>query len=114
LIGGGQALAIFPGISRSGATIGAGLLAGLTREEATRFSFLLSIPAIAGAGLLDLAEGELVVSGASIAGTILSGVAGYLSIHYLLRFVRTHSLTVFAWYLFAVGPISALVIWLRS
>ena len=57
-IGAGQALAILPGISRSGATIGAGLLAGLTREEATRFSFLLSIPAIAGAGLLDLAEGS--------------------------------------------------------
>ncbi len=113
-IGAGQALAILPGISRSGATIGAGLLAGLTREEATRFSFLLSIPAIAGAGLLDLAEGELVVSGASIAGTILSGIAGYLSIHYLLRFVRTHSLTVFAWYLFAIGPIAALVIWWRG
>ena len=113
-IGAGQALAILPGISRSGATIGAGLLSGLTREEATRFSFLLSIPAIAGAGLLDLAEGELVVSGASIAGTILSGIAGYLSIHYLLRFVRTHSLTVFAWYLFAIGPIAALVIWWRG
>jgi undecaprenyl-diphosphatase len=112
-IGVGQALAILPGISRSGATIGAGLLAGLTREEATRFSFLLSIPAIAGAGLLDLVEGELIVSAASVAGTVVSGVAGYLSIHYLLRFVRTHSLTVFAWYLFAIGPIAALVIWLR-
>ena len=112
-IGGAQALAILPGISRSGATIGAGLLAGLSREEATRFSFLLSIPAIAGAGILDLAEGELIVTGASVAGTVVSGFAGYLSIHYLLRFVRTHSLSVFAWYLFAIGPISALVIWLR-
>ena len=54
------------------------------------------------------------VSGASIAGTIVSGIAGYLSIHYLLRFVRTHSLAVFAWYLFAIGPISALVIWARG
>ena len=112
-IGGAQALAILPGISRSGATIGAGLLAGLTREEATRFSFLLSIPAIAGALVLDLAKGNLVVSGASIAGTVVAGVSGYLAIAYLLRFVRTHSLTVFAWYLFAIGPISALVIWLR-
>jgi len=112
-IGGAQAVAILPGISRSGSTIGAGLLAGLTREEATRFSFLLSIPAIAGAGVLDLAKGELVLSGASIVGTLVSGIVGYLSIHYLLRFVRTHSLTVFAWYLFAIGPISALVIWLR-
>ncbi len=112
-IGGAQALAILPGISRSGATIGAGLLAGLSREEATRFSFLLSIPAIAGAGLLDLAEGELIVTGASVAGTVVSGIVGYLSIAYLLRFVRTHSLTVFAWYLFAIGPISALAIWAR-
>jgi undecaprenyl-diphosphatase len=112
-IGGAQALAILPGISRSGATIGAGLLAGLSREEATRFSFLLSIPAIAGALVLDLAKGDLVVTGASVAGTVVAGVAGYLSIHYLLRFVRTHSLVVFAWYLFAIGPISALVIWLR-
>jgi undecaprenyl-diphosphatase len=109
-IGVAQAVAILPGISRSGSTIGAGLLAGLSREEATRFSFLLSIPAIAGAGVLDLAKGELVVSAASITGTLVAGVVGYLSIHYLLRFVRTHSLTVFAWYLFAIGPISALVI----
>jgi undecaprenyl-diphosphatase len=113
-IGAAQALAILPGISRSGSTIGAGLLAGLSREEATRFSFLLSIPAIAGALVLDLAEGELVVTGASIAGTVVAGIAGYLSIHYLLRFVRTHSLSVFAWYLFAIGPISALVIWLQG
>lgn len=112
-IGGAQALAILPGISRSGATIGAGLLAGLTREEATRFSFLLSIPAIAGALVLDLAKGNLVVTGASIAGTVVSGISGYLAIAYLIRFVRTHSLTVFAWYLFAIGPISALIIWLR-
>jgi undecaprenyl-diphosphatase len=112
-IGAAQALAILPGISRSGSTIGAGLLAGLTREEATRFSFLLSIPAIAGAGVLDAAKGDLVVNGASIAGTIMAGVSGFLAIHYLMRFVRTHSLTVFAWYLFAFAPLSALVIWLR-
>jgi undecaprenyl-diphosphatase len=112
-IGAAQALAILPGLSRSGSTIGAGLLAGLTREEATRFSFLLSIPAIAGAGVLDAAEGELVVSGASVAGTIAAGVVGFLSIHYLLRFVRTHSLTVFCWYIVVFSPLSALVIWLR-
>jgi undecaprenyl-diphosphatase len=112
-IGVAQAFAILPGISRSGSTIGAGLLAGLSREEATRFSFLLSIPAIAGAGVLDLAKGELIISGASLAGTVVSGVVGYASIHYLLRFVRTHSLNVFAYYLLAIGPISALIIWLR-
>ncbi|MEW6475635.1 MAG: undecaprenyl-diphosphate phosphatase [Actinomycetota bacterium] len=112
-IGAAQALAILPGLSRSGATIGAGLLAGLSREEATRFSFLLSIPAIAGAAVLDAAEGELVVTGASIAGTLAAGIVGFLSIHYLLRFVRTHSLTVFCWYIFLFAPLSALVVWLR-
>jgi undecaprenyl-diphosphatase len=112
-IGAAQALAILPGISRSGSTIGAGLLAGLTREEATRFSFLLSIPAIAGAAVLDAAEGELVVTGASIAGTVVAGISGWLSIHYLLRFVRTHSLTVFCWYIFLFAPLSALVVWAR-
>lgn len=112
-IGGAQAVAILPGISRSGATIAAGLLFGLSREEATRFSFLLSIPAIAGAGVLDLAKGDLVVNAASIGGTVVAGIAGYASIHYLLRFVRTHSLTVFAYYLFVIGPLSALVIALR-
>jgi undecaprenyl-diphosphatase len=113
VIGVAQAVAILPGISRSGSTIGAGLLAGLSREEATRFSFLLSIPAIAGAGVLDLAKGDLTVTVASVTGTLVSGIVGYLSLHYLRRFVRTHSLTVFAWYLIAIGPISALVIWAR-
>jgi undecaprenyl-diphosphatase len=112
-IGTAQAVAILPGISRSGSTIGTGLLAGLSREEATRFSFLLSIPAIGGAGVLDLARGDLVISAASLAGTLVSGVVGFASIHYLLRFVRTHSLNVFAWYLFAFAPLSALVIRLR-
>jgi undecaprenyl-diphosphatase len=106
-------VAILPGISRSGSTIGAGLICGLSREEATRFSFLLSIPAIAGAGVLDLAKGELVITGPSIAGTVVAGIVGFVSIHYLLRFVRTHSLNVFAAYLFVFAPLSALVIWLR-
>ena len=112
-IGVAQAVAIMPGISRSGATIGAGLLAGLTREEATRFSFLLSIPAIAGAGVLDAVEGELSVTAASLAGTVAAGISSFLAIHYLLRFVRSHSLTVFCWYLIVFAPLSALVIWLR-
>jgi undecaprenyl-diphosphatase len=112
-IGTAQAVAILPGISRSGSTIGTGLLAGLSREEATRFSFLLSIPAIGGAGVLDLAKGDLVISAPSLTGTLVSGIVGFASIHYLLRFVRTHSLNVFAWYLFAFAPLSALVIRLR-
>ncbi|MGH9035683.1 MAG: undecaprenyl-diphosphate phosphatase [Acidimicrobiia bacterium] len=115
-VGVAQAVAIFPGISRSGATIGAGLVMGLSREEATRFSFLLSIPAIAGAGVLSLADvagGGLEVTSGVVAGVIVSGVAGYLSIGALLRFVRTHSLAVFAVYLLVMAPLSALIIFLR-
>ena len=115
-VGVAQAVAILPGISRSGATIGAGLAMGLTREESTRFSFLLSIPAIAGAGVLSLADvagGGLDITAGVVAGVIASGVAGYLSIGALLRFVRTHTLTVFAIYLLVMAPLSALIIWLR-
>jgi undecaprenyl-diphosphatase len=112
-IGVAQALAILPGISRSGATIGAGLWFGMDREEATRFSFLLAIPAILGAGVLDLAQGELDVSRSGMAGFVAAGISGYLAIAVLLRFVRTHSLRVFAGYLFVVGPLAAVVIALR-
>ncbi len=112
-IGVAQAIAILPGISRSGSTIGAGLWFGLTREEATRFSFLLSIPAIAGAGVLDLAKGDLDTSVSALVGTVVAGVVGYLSIAYLLSFVRTHSLRVFAYYLFVAAPLAALIIYVR-
>ena len=115
-VGVAQAVSIFPGISRSGATIGGGLVLGLSREEATRFSFLLSIPAIAGAGVLsvaDVAGGGLDVTAGVVGGVIASGVAGYLSIGALLRFVRSHTLTVFALYLLVMAPLSALIIYLR-
>ena len=115
-VGVAQAVAIFPGISRSGATIGAGLAMGLNREESTRFSFLLSIPAIAGAGVVSLADvagGGLDVTAGVVAGVIASGVAGYLSIGALIRFVRSHTLTIFAVYLLVMAPLSALIIWLR-
>jgi undecaprenyl-diphosphatase len=112
-IGAAQALAILPGISRSGATIGAGLWFGMPREEATRFSFLLAIPAIFGAGVLDLAQGELELGGSAMAGFVVSAISGYLAIALLLRFVRTHSLRIFAHYLFVVGPLAAVMIALR-
>lgn len=116
-VGVAQAVALSPGISRSGATIGAGLWLGLSREEATRFSFLLAIPAIAGAGLVsvsDVAAGELEVTSSVVAGVLAAFVAGYASIGGLLRFVRTRSLDVFAGYLLVVAPLSAIVILLRS
>ena len=117
IIGVAQAIAISPGISRSGATIGGGLFLGLSREEATHFSFLLSIPAIAGAGLVslrDVAGGELEVTASVIAGVVASGISGYLAIGGLLRYVRTRSLNVFAVYLLVVAPLAAIVITLRS
>jgi undecaprenyl-diphosphatase len=106
-VGFAQVLALIPGSSRSGSTIMAGLLAGQTRETAARFSFLLSIPAIAASGLLELKEAIHKLPDGSylplIVATIVSGVVGYASIWFLLRFLRTHSTGVFIVYRFAVG-----------
>lgn len=103
LIGIYQSLALFPGISRSGATISGGLFAGLDRAQATRFSFLLAIPIILGAGSLKLFE--LVTTGALaglvvplIIGSLVSFVVGYMAVSFLLSFVKTHSLMSFVWY----------------
>jgi len=96
-----------PGSSRSGSTIMGGLFAGQTRETAARFSFLLSIPAIAASGLLELKEAiEKLPAGSygSLAvATVVSGVVGYASIWFLLRFLRTHSTGVFIVYRVIVG-----------
>ncbi len=101
-VGFAQVLALLPGSSRSGSTIMGGLFAGETREAAARFSFLLSIPAIAASGLLELKEAmEKVPSESYVAlvvATIVSAVVGYLSIWFLLRFLRTHSTAVFIIY----------------
>ncbi len=108
LIGLAQCLALIPGSSRSGSTIFAGLFRGLTREHAARFSFLLSIPAILGAGILEFV-GELEHlswndGGAQLlVATIAAAVAGYWSIAFLLRYLRTHSLRVFIIYRIALG-----------
>ena len=106
-VGSAQVLALIPGSSRSGSTIMAGLFAGQTRETAARFSFLLSIPAIAASGLLELKEAMEKLPhgsyGALIVATIVSGVVGYASIWFLLRFLRTHSTGVFIIYRVIVG-----------
>lgn len=106
-VGFAQALALIPGSSRSGSTIMAGLFAGETRETAARFSFLLSIPAIAASGLLELKEAMTKVPSDSylalIVATIVSGIVGYASIWFLLRFLRTHSTGVFIVYRVIVG-----------
>jgi undecaprenyl-diphosphatase len=106
-VGFAQCLALIPGSSRSGSTLMAGLLVGQTRETAARFSFLLSIPAIAASGLLELKEALHLLPADSMAplavGTIVSGVVGYASIWFLLRFLRTHSTGIFIGYRIIVG-----------
>ena len=108
-VGFAQVLALIPGSSRSGSTIMGGLFAGQTRETAARFSFLLSIPAIAASGLLELKEAiEKLPAGSygSLAvATVVSGAVGYASIWFLLRFLRTHSTGVFIVYRVIVGGI---------
>jgi len=106
-VGFAQCLALIPGSSRSGSTIMAGLFAGQTRETAARFSFLLSIPAVAASGLLELVEAMHKLPQGSLTslaiGTIVSGIVGYLSIWFLLRYLRTHSTGIFIGYRLIVG-----------
>lgn len=97
-----QVLALVPGVSRSGATISGGLLLGLTRMEATRYSFLLSIPILLGSGLKKFVEILHSHDGISFmslgAGSLVSFLVGLVSIHFLLIFVRTNTLWPFIWY----------------
>jgi undecaprenyl-diphosphatase len=114
-VGFSQVLALIPGSSRSGSTIMGGLFVGLTRETAARFSFLLSIPAIAASGVLELKEAIHKLPDGSylplIVATIVSGVVGYASIWFLLRFLRTHSTGVFIVYRLVVGGAIIFALW---
>jgi undecaprenyl-diphosphatase len=106
VVGLAQALALIPGVSRSGSTIVGGLLMGLDRAAAARFSFLLSIPAVVLSGVYQLKDiGG--AGGAPIDVTIVAGVcafaSGYAAIAFLLRYLARHSLLVFALYRFAFG-----------
>jgi len=111
-----QCLALIPGSSRSGSTIMGGLFVGEARETAARFSFLLSIPAIAASGLLELKEALHKLPHGSLTtlavGTLVSGIVGYASIWFLLRFLKTHSTGVFIGYRLIVG--GAILIMLLS
>ena len=116
-IGVAQAVALVPGISRSGISISAGLFAGLTREAAARFSFLMATPVTAGAGVweaLKLIRGESVgdvSAGALVVGIGASLVAGLLAIEVTLRFLRSHPVTVFVAYRLVVAAV-VLLAWL--
>ncbi len=109
-IGLAQAMALVPGVSRSGVTITAGLFLGLTRESAARFSFLLSVPAVLASGmfeLVDLIETGLAGEGLVhlILATLVAAVTGYASIAFLLRWLQTRSTFVFIVYRIALGSL---------
>jgi undecaprenyl-diphosphatase len=121
LIGVAQALALAPGISRSGSTMAAGLAMGLRREAAVRFSFLLGAPAFLGAGLLQLGDAlaadpaEVVARlPVLILGFAASALVGYLAIRWLLRYVRNHTLYIFAVYCVALGALVVALSLLRG
>jgi undecaprenyl-diphosphatase len=119
LVGLAQALAIFPGVSRSGATIAAGLTRNLKRESAARFSFLLATPIILAAGLfklVDLVEaGGLATQGSAlILGFVAAGVVGYGCIHFLMRYLEQRRLYPFAVYCAVAGILCLLVAWARG
>lgn len=106
IVGFSQVFSLIPGSSRSGTTITGGLFAGLTRETAAQFSFLLSIPVIAASGLLELPKAlKSINSGWSvlIVATIVSALSGYLAIAFLLKFLKTHTTFVFVGYRIALG-----------
>src|SRR5450756_360428 len=122
IIGFSQALAIFPGVSRSGSTITAGLGLGLKREAAAKFSFLLSAPIIAGAGLKSLYEIYSGLKTGAIAqndlllfpiGFIAASVSGYFCIRFLLNYLQKHSMNVFVYYRWALAALVAIVALVR-
>jgi len=107
LIGSAQALALLPGVSRSGITISAALLLGFRRDEAARFSFLLATPITFGAAMLKVPHllrtgGD---AGLVVVGMAVAAIVGWLSIFFLLRYVRTRNYLPFVWYRFAFALI---------
>lgn len=124
IIGLAQALAIFPGVSRSGSTITAGLALGLKREDAAKFSFLLGTPIIAGAGLkslLDLFQAAQSGSGLPAnemilfpIGILVAAISGYFVIKYLLSFLQKHSTDIFVYYRWGLAILIVLVALIRG
>jgi undecaprenyl-diphosphatase len=106
IVGVMQSVALFPGVSRSGATISFGLLRDLDRVTATRLAFFLGIPALLGGGAFELKDalsGPSVGKPALLVGTVVSFIVGYASIAWLLRFVARHSIVTFVWYRVILG-----------
>lgn len=114
LMGFAQALALIPGVSRSGATLSMGRFLGYDRETATRYAFLLAIPAVIGAGLFQLPEipdgDNLYGWGPTIVATVVSFLVGYAAIAWLLRYVTTHSYTPFVVYRILLGALTLVLV----
>lgn len=116
LIGLSQALAIIPGVSRSGITMTTGLFLGLTREGAARFSFLLSAPIIFGAAIVKLPHiiaNPAVITTNFIVGMVVSCVTGIASIGFLLRYVQKKTFLPFVWYRFILGAVVLIISFIR-
>jgi undecaprenyl-diphosphatase len=115
VMGFSQVLALMPGASRSGSTIMGGLFAGEKRETAARFSFLLSMPAVAASGLLELRQALKILPPESfkplIVSTIVAGVIGYISIWFLLAYLKRNSTLVFIVYRLILGTIILVLLW---
>lgn len=114
-IGIAQAFALIPGASRSGTTITGGLLRGLKREDAARFSFLLSIPAVLASGLLELYQSVGKMNPSMwlnvIVSTLVAGISGYLAIDFLLKYLKNHSTFIFIYYRIFAGLAILILIW---
>jgi len=115
IIGVSQALAIIPGVSRSGATMSAGLALHFKRADAARFSFLMSIPITFGAGLAKIQDFGVGVTPAQLAvGFITASVFGFLSIKYLLKYISHHNFSLFVWYRLAFAAFIIIVYFVRK
>jgi len=118
VIGISQAIALIPGVSRSGITISSGLFRGLERESAARFSFLLSTPVIAGAALLHAKK--MIAGGAAgemplfAAGFVASAITGFIAIRLLLKYLKSHPVNAFAYYRFGLAAVIIIGLWLRG
>ena len=112
MVGLAQGIAVLPGFSRSGWTIATGLFAGLNRETAARYSFLLSIPIILGASMvyplikIDVAEAVTYNWTSIIIGTIVSAIVGYLCIKYFMKFITKFSINIFGYYCVIMGMVA--------
>jgi undecaprenyl-diphosphatase len=117
MVGFAQALALVPGASRSGVTLTGGLFAGLNRETAARFSFLLSIPAVFASSILELWEVRHMLGSTGIINLVVSiviaGITGYLAIDFLLKYLKKHNTFIFIYYRIILGAVLLILLFMN-